>query len=76
MESFLVKKNCLHACFGMRALCSRLDKHFGPDYTKALRDSGNHTIGDHSLNKVTSPHRSFKSILNYSELLIEHKSLS
>lgn len=72
---FFWDKICLHGCSGLRVLCSRLEKHCGSDCTKALRDPGNHPIGDHSLNKVASPHRSFKCILNFSELLIEHKSL-
>lgn len=53
----LFGKICLHGCFGVRVLCSRLEKHCSSDCTNALRDSGNHAIGDHSQNKPASPHK-------------------
>lgn len=44
MQCFL-GKICLRGCFGVNVFCSRLEKHCGPDCTKASRDSANHAIG-------------------------------
>lgn len=42
----LLGKICLRGSFGVKALCSRLEKHCGPDCTKTSRDYGNHAIGN------------------------------